>query len=142
MEKFIRKNTWIGLGAAVCVLLLGIALGAVLLNRGTLGCQSQSTYLVVLCGAAALLGCFIAARGKRQHLLRALVTAALLYLLLWILTLMADGIAVFDGYALRIGASCFLGGVAASLLVPRKEGKHPTRKGRKPVNKRGKHTVT
>ena len=142
MEKIIRRNTWIGLGVSVCALLLGLALGAVLLRRAILGSQSQSTYLIVICGISALIGCFIAARGKGQHLVRALVTAGLFYVLLWIFTLTADGDAAFDAYTLRTTVSVFLGGVLASLLVPRKERKHSTRKGRKPVAKRGRHAVT
>lgn len=142
MEKIIRKKTWIGLGVSVCILLAGLALGAVLLSRDILNGQSQSTYLVAVCGISVLIGCLIAAKGKGQHLLRAMVTAGLFYLLLWILTLTADGAAVFDGYALRTTISVFLGGVLASLLVPRKEGRRPTRKGRKAVSKRGRHAVT
>lgn len=142
MEKIIRRNTWIGLGVSICVLLLGVALGAFLLNRAVLSPQSQSTYLIVVCGISVLIGCFIAARGKGPHLVRGLVTAGLFYLLLWILTLTADGAAVFDAYALRTTVSVFLGGVLASLLVPRKEGRHPARKGRKPTSKRGRHAVT
>ena len=142
MEKFIRKSTWVGLVVTICVMLLGIALGAIILNRGLLDRQSQNLYLTVLCGAASLLGGMIAAKGKGQHLVRALIPAALFYLLLWILTFTADGVPVFDGYALRMGASILLGAAVGSLLVPRKERTHQTAKKRKPVNKKGKHTVT
>ncbi len=142
MGKIIGKNTWIGLGIAVCALLLGLALGAVFLCRDVLHAQSQQTYLTVICGISALLGCLITANGKGQHLLRALVMAGLFYLLLWILTLLTEGTAAFDAYALRTMVAVLLGGVLASLLVPRKERKHTTQKRRNKTAKARKHAVT
>lgn len=142
MEKFIRKNTWIGLGIAVCLLIMGLAVGAALLCRGNLSEQSQKTYLTVVCGISSFCGCWIAARGKELHLVRATVTAALLDILLWMLTFTADGVVVMDSYAIRTTLAVLLGGILASLLVPRKQAKHKAQKGKRSVTKRRRHTVT
>ena len=142
MQKLIRKNTWIGLGVAMGVLLAGIALGATLINRDVLNTERQDIYLTVVCGIAALSGGFVAAKGKEQHLARSMAATAIFYLTLWIFTFAADGKVVFDTHALRTTISVFFGGVAGSLAVPRKERKHSGKKGSIPAAKRRGHAVT
>ena len=130
MEKFITKNTWIGLIASLVLLVLGLAVGALLLSRNILSPESQALYLTMLCAVATFLGSFLGARGKSGHLLHSLSVCALLYLLIWILTLSTDGIVAFDKYAIQVTAAMWCSSVLASLLVPRKKQAKTAKRGK------------
>ena len=125
MEKWIGKQTWIGLVTALILLLAGIAIGAFLLEQDVLSPQSQAFYLTVVTGCSAFTGAFIGAKGNDHHLLHALIVCALLYLLFWAATLCSDCAVVFDKGAIQKTGAIWGGGILASLLIPRK--KKPTR---------------
>ena len=142
MEKLIGKNTWLGFGASLCILLLGIAGGAVCLDKGVISASAEDNYLLAVCGLSSTIGGFLAAKGKHRHLIRAMIVAAMVYLFLWLVTLTADGVAKFDRHAICVLIAMSLGGVLGSFLVPRKERNHKPKKGRRSVYKTGKRPVT
>ena len=142
MEKWMGKNTWIGLVVSVMVLMLGLALGALFLSRDILSPKAQSLYLTAMCGCATFLGSFIGARGKGHYLLRALSICAMLYLLLWIFTISANCPVKFGKDAIRTTTVMWSGSALAGFLVPRKKSKQPRRHTGHQVTKKRKRVVT
>lgn len=142
MEKWMGKNTWIGLVVSVMVLMLGLALGALFLSRDILSPEAQSLYLTAMCGCATFLGSFIGARGKGHYLLHALTICAMLYLLLWIFTMSADRSVEFGKDAIRTTTVMWSSSAIASFLVPRKKSKQPRRNSGHQVTKSRKRVVT
>ena len=142
MKKVITKKTWIGLTVSVAVLFFGLAVGALLISRGDFTEETQRLYLIVISAVASFAGAFIAAKGRGEYLLRALVVCALLYLLLWVMTLCTEGKACLDQFAVKVTAAVWGGGVFAGIAAPRKSRKQRKKSGHKPVVKRGKRAVT
>ena len=142
MQKFITKNTWIGLAVSAAILFLGLAVGALLISRCDFSEETQRLYLITISAATAFTGAFVAAKGRSEYLLRALAECALLYLLLWVMTLCTEGKACLDQFAVKVTAAVWGGGLLAGIVAPRKNRKQRKKSGHKPVAKRGKHVVT
>lgn len=141
MEKIVTKNTWVGVGASIAVLLLGLVTGTSLLYQNRIAPESLTMYLTAVCGAGMFCGSMIAAKGKSRRLLRALIVCAVVYLLLWGLTLSAEGTAVFDGYAAWVTAAMWGSSVLGSFLAPKASRRNSGKKGRGQIKPR-KHAVT
>ena len=77
------KRTWLGLASAVAALLLCVMLGALLVVKGALPSGMTVWWVYGSCGLAAFLGGCMARKGGGEAVL-SLITAALLYALLYI----------------------------------------------------------
>ena len=105
------KRTWLGLASAVAALLLCVMLGALLVVKGALPSGMVEWWIYGGCGLAAFLGGCMARKGGGEAVL-SLITAALLYALLWCVALASSQPVDFQSHGLWITGAVF-GGVGA-----------------------------
>lgn len=99
------KRTWLGLASAVAALLLCVMLGALLVVKGALPSGMVEWWVYGGCGLAAFLGGCMARKGGGEAVL-SLITAALLYALLWCVALASSQPVDFQSHGLWITARC------------------------------------
>ena len=130
------KRTWLGLAAAVAALLLWVMLGALLVVKGALPSGMVAWWVYGGCGLAAFLGGCVARRGGGEVVL-ALITAALLYALLWCVALASSQPVDFQSHGLWITGAVFGGGLLSTVLYQgRKQKKKAKRKAPAAVKRR------
>ena len=94
------KRTWLGLASAVAALLLCVMLGALLVVKGALPSGMTVWWVYGSCGLAAFLGGCMARKGGGEAVL-SLITAALLYALLWCVALASSQPVDFQSHGRR-----------------------------------------
>lgn len=141
LGKLLGKRTWIGLGTALALLLLGIMLGALLIVKGTLPPDMMTAWVCGCCGLAVLLGGCVAGKGSGEPL-RPLMVALLLYGLLWGAALATSEPIDFAENGLWITGCVWGGGVLACVLCRGKKRKKRVKYPAKTTVKRRKHAVT
>ena len=126
LGKLLGKRTWLGLGTAAALLLLGVMLGALLIVKGTLPSAMMTGWVCGCCGLAALLG----------------GCALLLYGLLWVAALATSEPITFAANGWWITGCVWGGGLLACVLCRgrkrKKRAKYPARA----AEKRRKRAVT
>lgn len=109
------KRLWIGLGAAALALLVMCALGALLVVKGILRQESQMGWICAGYVVSGLLGTWVAARGEKGTLLRAVILALLMVLVAWVVSLTcSNGLNFAEGgwkLLLAILAGCLAAGI-------------------------------
>lgn len=141
LGKLLCKRTWLGLGVAVALLLLGIMLGSLLIVKGTLPPTMMAGWVYGACALAALIGGCTAGKRSGEPLLP-LMVALLLYGMLWIAALStSDPIAfAIDGW--WITGCVWGGGLLACVLCRGKKRKKRAKYPAKTAVKRRKRAVT
>ena len=124
------KRTWLGVALASAALLLWVMAGALLVTKCMLPVGMVDGWLYGGCVMAALLAGFVAGKGRGGRLLP-LVTAVLLYAVLWVVALSSSQPLDFSGRGLWITAAMLGGGLLSSLLL-----------GGKKKKKRGKRQIS
>lgn len=104
------KRVWIGLGVSVGVMSLLVSLLAALVTQGVVSQTQCGVWLSVFYGIAAFVGGRLAMGGVP---LRACVTAALFYGMVWLLALWGEGEVRFAPLGWYATAAVVLGGIAA-----------------------------
>lgn len=136
------RRTWIGLLAALLLLLVLFAAVAFLVGKEWLSETAIPTAVCISYSLAAVLGGSIAARGKGNRLLRSMTVCALLYAVIWIAALSSGGAIRFGATGVWITAALVGGALLAALIAPVKAaGEKRTKRGRKRTNVR-KRPVT
>lgn len=113
------KRTWLGVAMASAALLLWVMAGALLVTKRMLPVGMVDGWLYGGCVMAALLAGFVAGKGK----LLPLVTAVLLYAVLWVVALSSSQPLDFSGRGLWVTAAMLGGGLLSSLLLGGKKKK-------------------
>ena len=130
LGKLLGKRTWLGLGTAAALLLLGVMLGALLIVKGTLPSAMMTGWVCGCCGLAALLGGCAAGKGSGEPLLP-LIVALLLYGLLWVAALATSEPITFAANGWWITGCVWGGGLLACVLCRgrkrKKRAKYPAR---------------
>ena len=116
------KRTWLGLTVAVSALLLWIMLGALFVVKEALPSSMVEWWVSGGCGLAAFLGGCVARKGGGEAVL-SLITAALLYALLWCVALASSQPVDFQSHGLWITGAVFGGGFLACVLCRGKKRK-------------------
>ena len=109
------KRTWLGLTVAVSALLLWIMLGALFVVKEALPSSMVEWWVYGGCGLAAFLGGCVARKGGGEAVL-SLITAALLYALLWCVALASSQPLDFQSHGLWITGAVFGGGLLSGIL--------------------------
>ena len=135
------KRTWLGLAAAVAALLLGIMLGALLVVKGALPSGMTAWWVYGSCGLAAFLGGCVARKGGGEAIL-SLITAALLYALLWCVALASSQPLDFQRNGLWITGAVFGGGFLACVLCRGKKRKKQAKRQAPAAAKQRRRAVT
>ena len=140
LGRLFGKWTWMAVAAAAGLLMAGIALGAVLINREVLPPTLMAPWLYGCCAISPLLGGCIAGKGRGEPMLP-LAVALLLYALLWIAALASSEPLAFDAYGLWITA-CVAGGGTVGCLLCRKKKRKRAKYSGKISSKRRRHLAT
>ena len=135
------KRTWLGLAAAVAALLLGIMLGALLVVKGALPSGMTAWWVYGSCGLAAFLGGCVARKGGGEAIL-SLITAALLYALLWGVALASSQPLDFQSHGLWITGAVFGGGLLSGILYKGRKRKKQAKRQAPAAVKRRRRAVT
>ena len=135
------KRTWLGLAAAVAALLLGIMLGALLVVKGALPSGMTAWWVYGSCGLAAFLGGCVARNGGGEAVL-SLITAALLYALLWCVALASSQPVDFQSHGLWITGAVFGGGLLSGILYKGRKRKKQAKRQAPAAVKRRRRAVT
>ena len=141
LGKLLGKRTWLGLGVAVALLLLGIMLGSLLIVKGTLPPTVMAGWVYGACALAALLGGCTAGKGIGEPLLPMMV-ALLLYGMLWIAALSTSAVITFAADGWWITGCVWGGGLTACMLCRGKKRKKRAKYPAKSAVKRRKRAVT
>ena len=141
LGKLLGKRTWLGLGVAVALLLLGIMLGSLLIVNGTLPPTVMAGWVYGACALAALLGGCTAGKGSGEPLLPMMV-ALLLYGMLWIAALSTSAVITFAADGWWITGCVWGGGLTACVLCRGKKRKKRAKYPAKSAVKRRKRAVT
>ncbi len=141
LGKLLGKRTWLGLGIAVALLLLGIMLGALLIVKGTLPPTMMMAWVCGCCALAVLVGGCVAGKGSGEPLLP-LMVALLLYGALWIAALATSEPINFAANGWWITGCVWGGGSLACVLCRRKKRKKRAKYPVKTAVKRRKRAVT
>ncbi len=128
----VDKQTGIGLGASVCMVLLSLLFCALLLVRGALPESTVKAWLWVSYGLAALFGGRIAAAGQGRELC-ALLPAAFLYGLVWLLALSCKVEIQFATLGIGITVAVIIGALLAFMTANRKRKKKSHYNKKRPV---------
>lgn len=116
------KRTWLGLASAVAALLLCVMLGALLVVKGALPSGMTVWWVYGSCGLAAFLGGCMARKGGGEAVL-SLITAALLYALLWCVALASSQPVDFKVTACGSPARCLAAVFSRVCCAVEKSGK-------------------
>lgn len=135
------KRTWLGLAAAVAALLLWVMLGALLVVKGVLPSGMVAWWVYGSCGLAAFLGGCVARKGGGEAIL-SLITAALLYALLWCVALASSQPLDFQGNGLWITGAVFGGGLLSGILYKGQKRKKQAKRQAPAAVKRRRRAVT
>lgn len=135
------KRTWLGLAAAVATLLLWIMLGALLIVKEALPFEAAAGWIYGGCGLAAFLG-GCAARKNGGETILALITATLLYALLWGVALASSQPLDFHSHGLWITGAVLGGGLLSGLLRKGRKRKKQVKRQAPATVKRRKRAVT
>ena len=135
------KRTWLGLASAVAALLLCVMLGALLVVKGALPSGMVEWWVYGGCGLAAFLGGCMARKGGGEAVL-SLITAALLYALLWCVVLASSQPVDFQSHGLWITGAVFGGGFLACVLCRGKKRKKQAKRQAPAAAKQRRRAVT
>lgn len=135
------KRTWLGLAAAVVALLLWVMLGALLVVKGALPSGMAIWWVYGGCGLAAFLGGGVARKGGGEVIL-SLITAALLYALLWCVALVSSQPLDFQRNGLWITGAVFGGGLLSTVLYRGRKRKKQAKRQAPAAAKRRRRAVT
>ena len=135
------KRTWLGLAASVAALLLLVMLGALLVVKGILPSGMTAGWVYGSCGLAAFLGGRVARKSGGEAIL-SLITAALLYVLLWCVALASSQPLDFQSHGLWITGAVFGGGFLSGVLCRGKKRKKQTKRQAPAAVKRRRRAVT
>ncbi len=141
LGKLLCKRTWLGLGVAVALLLLGIMLGSLLIVKGTLPSTMMAGWVYGACALAALIGGCTAGKRSGEPLLP-LMVALLLYGMLWIAALSTSDPIAFAVDGWWITGCVWGGGLLACVLCRGKKRKKRAKYPAKTAVKRRKRAVT
>lgn len=117
------KRTWLGVAVAAAALLMWVMAGALLVTKRMLPVGMVDGWLYGGCVMAALLAGCAAGKGRGGRLLLPLVTAVLLYAVLWVVALSSSQPLDFSGRGLWITAAMLGGGLLSCLLLGGKKKK-------------------
>lgn len=141
-KKLAGKGTWLGVAAALAVLLAGLGLSALLLLRGAVPEGAMRPLVWFVSGAACFCGGRVAVRkGAAPPLPQALAVSACVYALLWLAVLAGETEPQFAAGGLTQTCAVWLGGLLAGVLGTKRRKKkspYPRRKG----TERRKRSVT
>ena len=141
LGKLLGKQTWLGLGAAVGLLLLSVMLGALLIVKGMLPASAATMWCCGCCVLSAMTGGCAAGKGRGEPLL-ALMTTLLLYGVMWIVALASSEPITFSEKGLWITGCVWGGGLMACALCRGKKRKKRVKYPAKTAVKRRKRAVT
>lgn len=141
LGKLLCKRTWLGLGVAVALLLLGIMLGSLLIVKGTFPPTMMTGWVYGACALAALIGGCTAGKRSGEPLLP-LMVALLLYGMLWIAALSTSDPIAFAVDGWWITGCVWGGGLLACVLCRGKKRKKRAKYPAKTAVKRRKRAVT
>ena len=142
-KDLLGKGTWWGMAAAAGSLLLLLGTASLLLLRGVLPESAMSAAVCVSLALSCFCGGRIAARrGDGGTLPRALAVSACVYGAMWLTALGGDAPVAFGQNGLYLTAAVWGGGLLAGLIGGRPRRKKAAAHRRRPVDKRGKRSVT
>lgn len=135
LEIIRSKKLWIGLGVAALVVLVTCALGALGVVKGILPQKSEMGWICGSYVVSGLIGTWIAAKGEKGTLLRALIFALLMLVIIWVISLTcSNGVRLTDG-GWKLASAAVAGCLAAGIMTG---GRKSKTKRHKQISKAGR----
>lgn len=132
-ESLLCKRTWVGLGAAVMILLLSVMVCALVIVKGILPQLVTAPWIWGSYAAAAFLGGMIAGKGQGRRLC-SLLPGAALYVLIWMLALSSQREIGFRADGIGITAAILLGAGIAYISTGTRRRRKPHQIRKRPVS--------